>query len=85
MKRALADYRVKYIFFMQVVGLPNNLKFLKRGIDQPIFQKGEYDTSYIPENIDKLLKKGKAGDSFSLVCAIVARNNNLSKLSPLPS
>lgn len=49
MKKALADYRV--------VGLPNNLKFLKRVISDPIFAKGDYDTSYIPENINNLLKK----------------------------
>lgn len=54
MRKALGDYRV--------VGLPNNLKFLKRVIDEPIFQKGDYDTSYIPENIDKLLKKDSAND-----------------------
>lgn len=49
MKKALSDYRV--------VGLPNNLKFLKRVISDPIFAKGDYDTSYIPENINSLLKK----------------------------
>ena len=49
MKKALSDYRV--------VGLPNNLKFLKRVISDPIFAKGDYDTSYIPEIINSLLKK----------------------------
>ena len=43
MKKALSEYRV--------VGLPNNLKFLKRVIEDPKFARGEFDTSYIPENI----------------------------------
>lgn len=40
MKKALSEYRV--------VGLPNNLKFLKRVIEDPKFARGEFDTSYIP-------------------------------------
>lgn len=40
MRKALSDYRV--------VGLPNNLKFLKRVINDATFQKGDYDTNYIP-------------------------------------
>lgn len=77
MRKALSDYRV--------VGLPNNLKFLKRVIDEPIFQKGDYDTSYIPENIDTLLKKDSAADHFNLVCAVIARNHNLSNKIGLPA
>lgn len=77
MRKALSNYRV--------VGLPNNLKFLKRVIDEPIFQKGDYDTSYIPENIDQLLKKDQVGDHFDLVCAVIARNHNLSKNSAVPA
>lgn len=39
MKKALTEYRV--------VGLPTNLKFLKRVINEPVFNKGDYDTGYI--------------------------------------
>ena len=51
MKNALDDYKV--------VGLRNNLKFLKRVFANPIFQEGEYDTSFIEKNIDTLVKKDK--------------------------
>jgi acetyl/propionyl-CoA carboxylase alpha subunit len=39
MKKALIDYRV--------VGLNNNLKFLKRVFNNPIFNQGDYDTGFI--------------------------------------
>jgi acetyl/propionyl-CoA carboxylase alpha subunit len=39
MSKALAKYRV--------VGLPTNLKFLKNVFDNQIFEKGDYDTSFI--------------------------------------
>lgn len=42
MKKALSDYKV--------VGLNNNLKFLKRVFADNIFQIGDYDTSYIEKN-----------------------------------
>lgn len=77
MRKALSDYRV--------VGLPNNLKFLKRVISDPVFKKGDYDTSYIPENINNLLKKEKGSDPFSLVSAAIARYYHQSVASPLPA
>jgi 3-methylcrotonyl-CoA carboxylase alpha subunit len=49
MKKALTDYRV--------VGLNNNLKFLKRVISDKVFRTGEYDTGFIEQNIANLLKK----------------------------
>lgn len=39
MSRALAKYRV--------VGLPTNLKFLKNVFNNEVFNKGDYDTSFI--------------------------------------
>ena len=39
MKKALSDYKV--------VGLNNNLKFLKRVLADPVFHQGDYDTSFI--------------------------------------
>jgi len=77
MKKALSEYRV--------VGLPNNLKFLKRVIEDPKFEKGEFDTSYIPENITQLLKKDIPKDPFELVSAVIARYNKLSNQVSLPS
>jgi acetyl/propionyl-CoA carboxylase alpha subunit len=43
MKKALRDYKI--------VGLNNNLKFLKRVFDNPVFNVGEYDTGFIEQNI----------------------------------
>lgn len=43
MKQALKDYRI--------VGLNNNLKFLKRVFDNPVFHQGDYDTGFIEQNI----------------------------------
>lgn len=77
MKKALVDYRV--------VGLPNNLKFLKRVINDPIFAKGEYDTSYIPVNIQTLLKKDSATDHFSIASAVIARYHQGASQVNLPS
>lgn len=39
MNKALSKYRV--------VGLPTNLKFLKNVFNNEIFNKGDYDTSFI--------------------------------------
>ena len=39
MKKALADYKV--------VGLNNNLRFLKRVLGDKIFAEGDYDTGFI--------------------------------------
>ncbi len=49
MKKALADYKI--------VGLNNNLKFLKRVFDNRIFHEGNYDTGFIEQNIGTLLNK----------------------------
>lgn len=49
MKKALIDYRV--------VGLNNNLKFLKRVFNNPVFNQGDYDTGFIEQNIATLLNK----------------------------
>ena len=69
---------------MQVVGLPNNLKFLKRVINDSIFIKGEYDTSFIPQNINNLLKKDSLSDPFDIVSAVISRYHHQSKKSALP-
>ena len=65
MKKALNDYRV--------VGLNNNLKFLKRVFSNSIFHKGDYDTGFIEQNIENLLHKDKQIDTYDLVTAVVAR------------
>jgi acetyl/propionyl-CoA carboxylase alpha subunit len=66
MKKALKDYRV--------VGLNNNLKFLKRVFNNSIFHEGNYDTGFIEQNIDSLLNKDKEIDIFDLVSAVVVRS-----------
>ena len=77
MQQALKDYRL--------VGLSNNLRFLKRVFDNAVFQQGDYDTGFIEQHIDSLLSKAKEVDSFDLVSAVVARNLHFSELLPLPS
>ena len=42
MRRALRDYKI--------VGLNNNLRFLKRVFDNAVFQGGDYDTGFIEQN-----------------------------------
>lgn len=76
MKKALDDYKV--------VGLRNNLKFLKRVFENGTFQGGEYDTSFIEKNIDTLVKKDKV-NSFEKIAAVICRNHNKCQSIPLPS
>lgn len=66
MKQALKDYRI--------VGLNNNLKFLKRVFDNAVFRQGDYDTGFIEQNIDALLKKETDVDPYDLVTAVIARS-----------
>jgi 3-methylcrotonyl-CoA carboxylase alpha subunit len=66
MRQALKDYRV--------VGLNNNLKFLKRVFDNGVFRQGDYDTGFIEQNIASLLNKDQSVDPFDLVTAVAARN-----------
>ena len=77
MQQALKDYRI--------VGLSNNLRFLKRVFDNAVFQNGDYDTGFIEQQIDTLLHKPSEVDHFDLVTAVVARNLHFSSLLPLPS
>ena len=76
MQRALRDYKI--------VGLNNNMRFLKRVFNNSIFQQGDYDTSFIEQNIDTLLNKSTEVDAFDLVTAIVARNVDHSSKLKLP-
>ena len=39
----------------QVVGLPTNIKFLKRVLENPTFIHGEFDTSFIEQHEEALL------------------------------
>jgi 3-methylcrotonyl-CoA carboxylase alpha subunit len=66
MRQALKDYRV--------VGLNNNLKFLKRVFDNGVFRQGDYDTGFIEQNIASLLNRDQSVDPFDLVTAVAARN-----------
>ena len=66
MQQSLRNYKI--------VGLNNNLRFLKRVFDNAVFQQGDYDTSFIEQNIDSLLNKSQTVDHFDLVTAAVARN-----------
>ena len=76
MKQALKDYKI--------AGLNNNVKFLKRVFDNSVFQQGDYDTSFIEQNIDTLLHKPEDVDHFDIVTAAVARNLHFASLLNLP-
>jgi len=55
MSQALDEYAV--------VGLPTNIKFLKRVVHNKQFMEGTFDTSFIPQNEQELLgKKGRSTD-----------------------
>ncbi len=54
MARALRGYRV--------VGLVNNIPFLKRVLDHPSIRSGDYDTGFIPKHEAELLRKSKLRD-----------------------
>ena len=60
------------------MGLKNNLKFLKRVFKNGIFQEGDYDTSFIENNIDTLIKKDKV-TAFEKVAAVICRNHHKCK------
>lgn len=76
MKIALQDYKV--------VGLKNNLKFLKRVFENGIFREGEYDTSFIENNVDTLVARDKVS-AFDKIAAIVCRNHHKCKDIALPA
>lgn len=76
MKKALRGYKI--------VGLNNNLKFLKRVFEDSVFRGGDYDTGFIEQRIDSLLKKDENVDSFDLVTAVVARTAAYSDSLGLP-
>jgi acetyl/propionyl-CoA carboxylase alpha subunit len=52
---ALRDYKV--------LGLPTNIKFLKRVLENPTFAGGEFDTSFIEQHEEALLGSLKTSDS----------------------
>ena len=76
MKQALKSYKI--------AGLNNNVRFLKRVFDNSVFQQGDYDTSFIEQNIETLLYKPEDADHFDLVTAAVARNIHFSSTLNLP-
>ena len=42
MSKALTEFKI--------VGLPNNVAFLKKACENEVFQAGDYDTSFIEKN-----------------------------------
>jgi 3-methylcrotonyl-CoA carboxylase alpha subunit len=51
MSNALGEY--------QIVGPPNNVTFLQRAVNHPVFQKGVLDTGFIKANLPSLLERGQ--------------------------
>ena len=51
MDEALRDYKI--------IGIPTNIKFLRRALHLEDFQSGHFDTSIIEKNFDELMKPSK--------------------------
>ncbi len=47
-----------------VIGLPTNIKFLRRTLAVPQFREGEFDTSFIEQHEDRLLKPTKKRSTY---------------------
>lgn len=43
-----------------MIGLPTNIKFLKRVLQHPTFQSGDIDTGFIEQNETSLLQDNKS-------------------------
>ena len=64
MKRALYEYKI--------VGVNNNLAFLRKIMSTPDFVNGKYNTHFIEKNIESLLKPGRASKISTEDMAIIA-------------
>ena len=77
MRRALYEYKI--------TGVKTSIKFLERIMDSGDFRKGNYDTTYIEKNKDRLLD-GDKGDVVSQDMVIIATYidyiNRLNKVIP---
>ena len=60
------------------------MKFLKRVIDESVFNEGDYDTGYIEKGMNTLLKKDTKMDDFSLISSILARSHHHNNSVLLP-
>jgi len=63
MKRALEEYKI--------VGVRTNIPFHQYLLDHPRFQRGDYHTQFVEEEID-LRKKGRSTDKFRKMAALAA-------------
>lgn len=64
MKRALYEYKI--------VGVKNNLAFLRKVMSSPDFVNGKYNTHFIENNLESLLKPGRASKQVTENMAIIA-------------
>lgn len=64
MKRALYEYKI--------VGVKNNLAFLRKAMSSPDFVNGKYNTHFIENNIESLLKPGRASKQMTEDMAVIA-------------
>lgn len=64
MKRALYEYKI--------VGVKNNLAFLRKVMSSPDFVNGKYNTHFIEKNIESLMKPGRASKQVTENMAIIA-------------
>ena len=64
MKRALYEYKI--------VGIKNNIGFLRRVFDTDDFVKGKYNTHFIQKNLEAMMKPHKVSKAMTEDVAIIA-------------
>jgi len=77
MRRALYEYKI--------TGVKTSLKFLERIMDSDDFKNGNYDTTFIEKNKDRLLQKEKCDgecQDMVIIAAYIDYFNRLNKIIP---
>lgn len=77
MRRALYEYKI--------TGVKTSIKFLERIMDSDDFRKGDYDTTYIEKNRDKLLEAGQKDrelEDMVIIATYIDHINRLNKVIP---
>lgn len=77
MRRALYEYKI--------TGVKTSIKFLERIMDSDEFRKGDYDTTYIEKNRDKLLETGPKDlelEDMVIIATYIDHINRLNKVIP---
>jgi len=81
MKRALHEYKIG--------GVKTSIGFLEKIMSNEVFIKGNYDTHFINENLDTLMKpydqKGSESEDLAIITAFIDYHDKLAKSQALKS